>query len=293
MRTRFDAFDAPWKTLRFALRRSAPFIKSHTCSTQLGSGCPCKPIPRNREDKIVSLPTSPVTQKPIRERIFVHIIESPKPKDLLDRRTEGLVLSEALRLAQIKRTYNLAVSKDAFLDSMVDRLIAAIHEHNRIPILHLSVHGNEEQIALTDDHRFSWEGLRPMLVPINKAMGGNLLVCLSTCSGASGQRMAMREKGEHPFTAIVGNYEDARWDDSAVAFVTFYHRLFKGATLEEAVEAMKVASGDKNFTVRRADDIQKGWIEYINREKAPDLARRIEEIPPLATGGEPSPPTPG
>ena len=103
----------------------------------------------------------------------------------------------------------------------------------------------------------------------------------------------MREKGEHPFFAIVGNYEDARWDDSAVAFVTFYHRLFKGATLEEAVDAMRMASGDKNFTVRRAKDIQKSWIEYINRETAPDLARRMEDIPPPTTGSQPPPQSAG
>jgi hypothetical protein len=54
---------------------------------------------------------------------FVHIVESPSPADLLDSRTEGKVLSEALDLAGIKRFYNLATNEEMFKKAIWDRLI--------------------------------------------------------------------------------------------------------------------------------------------------------------------------
>jgi hypothetical protein len=40
---------------------------------------------------------------------------------------------------------------------------------------------------------------------------------------------------------------DAYWSDNVVAFITFYHHLSKGTSIEEAVEGMKVAAGSPDY----------------------------------------------
>ena len=80
---------------------------------------------------------------------FVHIIKSPSSIDLLDGRTEGRVLSEALHLTEIPHWYSLAADRTMLLEALGPRLAAAWHQWRRFPILHLSMHGDAQGIALT------------------------------------------------------------------------------------------------------------------------------------------------
>lgn len=51
----------------------------------------------------------------------------------------------------------------------------------------------------------------------------------------------------HPFFALVGHSGELHWNDAAVAYITLYHRLSKGASLEEAISAMRAAAGEIGF----------------------------------------------
>ena len=90
--------------------------------------------------------------------------------------------------------------------------------------------------------------------------------------------MAMYENEPLPFYALVGHPEKAAWDDSAIAFVTFYHRLSKAAELPDAVVAMKAASGDDRFLFTLGPDVQQQFTEYLKKKRLDDflaaLARR-------------------
>lgn len=211
------------------------------------------------------------------DRFFVHVVESPSSEDLLDGRTEGRVLLEALGLSGVPATYNLVTSRSTLNEALGKRLADAMGLWRRFPILHFSLHGNADGVALTDREFIPWHDLREELLPINQATRGGLIVCLSSCFGASGCRMAMYENQPLPFLALVGHPESALLSDAAVGFVAFYHRLRKGASVFDAAEAMKIASGDQSFGVRTGTAIQEDYTSYLTRQRLEEQRQAILE----------------
>lgn len=200
---------------------------------------------------------------------FVHMVESPSDIDLLDGRTEGRSLSEFLKLAQIESSYSLATSKPMFIEALTTRLEAAIKEHApKKPIVHLSMHGNKSGIGFTNGDFVSWHELQEILRPVFEWMDGNLLVCLSSCSGYYGCQMAMYEDETQPFGALVGNTGETSWAEAAVGFVTFYHQFFRTADVAASVEAMKVASGSRTFFVENGHVTKARWIASMNEKQS-------------------------
>ena len=194
---------------------------------------------------------------------FVYIVESPSPEDLLHSRTEGRVLSEALDLAGIKRFYNLAANEEMFKKAIWDRLVERWKTVPHLsPIIHISMHGNEDGIQFTDGRFMEWARLRGALKHLTEALEGGLLICMSSCFGASGCRMAMHSDADHPFWALVGHDGSASWTDAAVGYVTFYHLFFKGAPLKKCVDAMRTASGDSGFMSFQGRHVKKDWANW-------------------------------
>jgi hypothetical protein len=176
-------------------------------------------------------------------QLTLGIVESPSPDDIFYGQTEGSVLRETLRNAAFPVSYNIAVNQFKLSDALT-LFRQQSQSPGVLPILHLSMHGNEEGVKLTDGAFLHWQQLRHLLLPISK---GKLLLCMSSCYGFSGCRMAMFADRLSPFLAIVGHRGKANLNDLAMGYSAFYHRLFKGALLPTAFEAMKQASGDINF----------------------------------------------
>ena len=207
---------------------------------------------------------------------FVFMVESPSGNDLLYGRTEGKTLFEALKLSGTPGWYSLVTDKETFYTALRERIFDALRAFpNEPPILHFSMHGSTEGLALTNGEFISWFELKTALAPLNNALPNGLLICMSSCFGISGQRMAMHTDADKPFWALVGNCESAQWSDAAVAFVTFYHRLFKGAALDTAVSAMRIASGDDNFMIYEGAKVRQAWFEYLEKTRPQNLLEAL------------------
>jgi hypothetical protein len=196
-------------------------------------------------------------------RPFVQVIESPSPDDIFDGRTEGRLLCEALTLAGIRSRYRVATNRTTFERAMHEDIGAAMVERRSFPIIHISAHGDEDGIGLTDGTRYEWPELQEHLTDINTTLRGGLLVAMSSCFGVNGCYMAMHDDGPLPFWGIAGHSGTALWSDSAIAFVAFYHRMFKGASVEEAQAAMRAASGDTQFHILKAADARQAWLQVV------------------------------
>jgi hypothetical protein len=214
-----------------------------------------------------------------RIRFFVFVIESPSPVDLYHRRSEGEIILQALNLNQIDCIVKTAVNFEAFeaclkigLKESMDFLT------DKLPILHISAHGNSNGLQLSSGETIDWSNLRQLLAPINQALNNNLLVCLSCCEGYSGTRMAMFVEDQgYPFYGIVANSENPVWSETAVAYLTFYHLVAKGEDLVDAVNAMRIASGNKYFFFETAEDARKGFLDYLNKTDPQQVRNRLEQ----------------
>lgn len=211
-------------------------------------------------------------------KFFVYIVESPSAPDLYHSRSEGARLAETLKLDHITCITRTAINKEAFLAALYVGLPEAMKECEGLhPILHLSLHGSAKGVQLSSGDVIDWNELRELLVPINRSLAEDLILCMSACEGYNACRMAMRDGDEpHPYLVMVGNHGSPTWSDTAVAYLTFYHLLAKGHTINEAVDAMGVSSGDLRWIVETAEEAKQGFLNFLNERSSQDAIQQLE-----------------
>jgi len=213
-----------------------------------------------------------------RLKFFVFIVESPSAVDLYQGRSEGKIIQQAVNLNQIPCLVKTAINFEIFQGALKVGLKEALNIFEGMaPILHISVHGHQDGIELSSGELVNWVTLKGLLRPLNEALDNNLIVCLSSCNGYSGVRMAMSTENEpFPYFAIVANGEKPLWSDTAVAYSTFYHLLAKGEYITTAVEGMRVASGNNSFWSETAEGARQSYLEYIKSIKTENVQQRLE-----------------
>lgn len=215
-----------------------------------------------------------------RIRFFVFVIESPSAPDLYHRRSEGDIVRQAVELNGIRCVVKTAISLTAFdacLKLGLSEAMASLPGY--IPLLHISAHGDINGIQLSDGHVMPWAELKDHLRPVNAALGGSLVVCMSSCEGYSGIKMAMHpEESDLPYFALIGCGTQPTWGETAVAYATFYHQLCRGEYIAEAVSAMRVASGNQQFFLEHAEQSRKAYLNYISTVDPARAQANLESI---------------
>ena len=188
---------------------------------------------------------------------FVYIIESPSKYNLLEGTMEGKALLESLCLAKIPTSYNLVIDREMLKISLTSKLIKECQNSgDKLPLLHLSMHGNEEGIELSNKDFVSWQELWELIAPLSNYMKGGLIICMSTCHGSYGSYMANFENHNLTYASLIGNISTTNWADAAVAYITFYHLYFKELSIDKCVETMKAASGDDGFRLHWGNEVR-------------------------------------
>ena len=109
-------------------------------------------------------------------KFFVYIVESPSAPDIYHGRSEGYLVSNAVRLDGIPSVTRTAINAEAFEAALRLGLPEAMKLHPDLtPVLHLSAHGSTDGIQLSSGETLSWQDLKALLVPINTSLG-NMLV---------------------------------------------------------------------------------------------------------------------
>ncbi|MFA6958872.1 MAG: hypothetical protein WC538_23620 [Thermoanaerobaculia bacterium] len=218
----------------------------------------------------------------------VFIIESVQPDDLLVGRTEGRLLQAGLALIGLQCEYRLAVDPST-LGKSIGQFLRHAQASESFPILHLSVHGNEDGIVLTSGVHFDWQSLRELLLPVNRVLGGNLFLSLSACHGASGCQMAMSTETDLPYRGLLSHFGPVGFADAAVAYTVFYHRLAMDARFDGAITSMRAAVDDQNFALLQGDETQKLFQTKFKRAIA-EIQAAEQQVQARAEAAEP--PTP-
>jgi len=208
---------------------------------------------------------------------FVHIIESPSPDDFLLKRTEGQILVHMLQLMNIPCGYFIAVNDEMFKKAVYEGLPAALESDSSIPIIHISANGNADGIALTNGDIINWYDLTKILNPINNEYDNLLILCMSSCRGYAGCKMAITND-DVPFFAIIGHRDNPEWSDTALGFCTFYKNLSKGHSISDSVNAMRASVSDDRFSCEFGDDIKQGWLEYLHKKKKEKLQMATQNL---------------
>ena len=205
------------------------------------------------------------------DKFYVHIVESPAPYELLDGITEGKALCSFLDIADIPYLYNLVVDLDHFKKAMTDRVSEGIKKFQKAPILHISTHGGQEGIQLTNQYDttyyLSWSNLAEYLLPIHESLGRNLGVCMSCCGGSHGTQMAeVTLSNLVPFRWIIGTSTKIKVPDAALAYSIFYRRLYGGVYGKDLLNAVRAGSGINEFGMWESKPIQENYLQNIRQQ---------------------------
>lgn len=213
-------------------------------------------------------------------KFFVYIVESPSAPDIYHGRSEGYLVANAVRLDGIPSVTRTAINAEAFEAALRLGLPEAMKLHPDLtPILHLSAHGSTEGIQLSSGQTLTWQDLKELLMPINASLGNMLVLCMSACDGYSACRMAKQETDSpHPYFAMIGSYAKPTWADTAVAYSAFYHRLSKGHTLCDAVQAMAAASGNDSWLLETAEESKRSFLEYLSTYNLSEARQELEAV---------------
>jgi len=90
---------------------------------------------------------------------------------------EGKALLESLRLAEIPCSHNLVIDREMLKISLTSKLNQECQRLGKLPLLHLSMHGNADGISLSNKDFVSWQELWGLLTPISDYMQGGLIIC--------------------------------------------------------------------------------------------------------------------
>lgn len=213
-------------------------------------------------------------------KFFVFVIESPSAVDLYHRRSEGDIIRQAVELNGIKCIVKTAINLQSFEACLKIGLSEAMSQMpGFLPLLHISAHGNAQGIQLSDGTVIEWAQLKDHLHPVNQALGGSLVVCMSSCEGYAGTRMAMHiHEPSPPYFALVGCSAKPTWGETAVAYATLYHQLWRGEHIAVAVQAMCTASGNNQFFLEHANNTRQNYIQYLNTINPANAQENLEQI---------------
>src|SRR5919106_5159386 len=98
-------------------------------------------------------------------RFFVFIVESPSAADLYHKRSESDLLRKVLELEGIPSVARVAISRQALYAALTVGIAEEMKTvEDRIPIIHISAHGNANGIQLSTGEVVEWDELRRLLL---------------------------------------------------------------------------------------------------------------------------------
>ncbi|WP_155724811.1 hypothetical protein [Stutzerimonas stutzeri] len=209
---------------------------------------------------------------------FVFIVDSPSAEDLYGGYTIGMALRDALIAVKIPCEYKLTTDAQRFYTALNQGLHEAVVKRqtwpqtNAYPLLHLCMHGNTSGVAFTDGNLIGWSQLRQLLSAHDAIKGHPPFVCMASCNGFDAVHMA--SASDTPFSFLVGNTQIVGQSDLTVGYLAFYHQLvYRNANVEQAVIAMRAASGNHNFVYQTGEQVRNYKIqEMLNSWSIPSGA---------------------
>ena len=188
----------------------------------------------------------------------VLILESPNAEDFYIDRLDGRAARDVLKLENTQVQYRVALDRQ--------QLIRGVKEATdlQFDVLHLSCHGNDVGIQLSDMSDIDWLGLAALLDVF--ATPQRILV-MSSCAGGSVDLTKALVKQNTIFGWVFGAAGDIGFTDSCLAWSILY-RLIEtldgpcdATTAQRAVSAIN-ALVEGNFLYRRWDTSLSRYLVY-------------------------------
>jgi hypothetical protein len=201
----------------------------------------------------------------------VLIVESSTPKDFFSEELDGPLTHHLTKLLGInsKLVYGL---NELHLKKAV-----ALAAKDRCDVLHISCHGREAGITLTDKGKVDW----PMFVEMfteNRCAPKALV--MSSCWGAADGLADEFEKVRYRPNIIFGSTDPRYYNEYAVAWTILYNAFSNdGVHRTVAREALRAicAVAHRNFRYLRWHDEKKAYVQYPGEGRRYEIVERVKK----------------
>ena len=225
--------------------------------------------------------------------IKLYAIESVSPSDRMDGRSESNRLKEyitsvinARGTTHFQHDFADVLDKTQFNERMakIELDISGEMENNDVlPFLHISCHGTTDHLKLTNGEIF-WDDLTKLIRPLTVRCTGNLVLCISACSGISASSVGGNP--EFPLKClIIGPKGRPTWDQCYDGFSLLYESIISSESVPDRIdrnEAEKLVLG-MNRKLNQDDLFQHIYLDE-HTEKIIAILKQ-NDIEPATTVG--------
>lgn len=165
-------------------------------------------------------------------------------------------------------------TRQALFDALEQAKVDAVRT-NRVPLIHIECHGNDDGLKLANDDFVFWEPLSAALASLNATTRLNLFVSVAACFGAhlSSQFQPLKRA---PVSVCLSTTKTAYPDELLGGFRTFYQKLLSTADAGQAISALKEinVATDQSFYLGEATDFfVRTYKAYLTRFCTPENYR--------------------
>jgi hypothetical protein len=189
------------------------------------------------------------------------IVEASYPEDFYSERLDGQMMERLTKLLHIESRLVYAMDRKHLAKAI------ALAKQDDYDVVHLSCHGADAGIAVTDRTNIDW----PEFVQLFKARRYSpRALVMSTCCGAtSGLAQEFEKKGARP-EIIFGSTDERDFNEYAVAWTILYDRFRRdGVERNVAQDALRDISAvvHPSFRYLRWDDERGAYRPYPGKEQ--------------------------
>lgn len=200
----------------------------------------------------------------------VLIIESSYPEDFYNEQLDGLVTLHLTKLLRINAKLVYALDKSHFSKAI------ALAAKGNYDVLHLSCHGDDVGIAVTDNKSLDWPDLAQLFY--RHGYKPSALVMSACCGASDGLREAFAAVSTRP-DIIFGTTDARDYNEYALAWTILYNKFkAEGVDRDVAQQALKEihATGGSTFRYLRWD----GTSRYYRNFPFTGKSYQVKEFTP-------------
>ncbi len=190
--------------------------------------------------------------------VAVFIAESNSRDDFYEGRLDGFAANEVLKVRRARTAYRVVLSPDLLMRALNDAA------EGGFDVFHLSCHGNDDGIALSDGSDVPWMALADWLKVFSSE---RKIIVMSSCLGGHVGFSKALTKKKTKFKVLFGSTASRgiSFSESCIAWSILYNELLDGgvgiATLRTAVDKMNLVIPGE-FVYRRWVDSRGVYLRY-------------------------------
>ncbi len=204
----------------------------------------------------------------------VYIVESPSYDDYISERSEGVILCKSLKMMGINSVYFPVFTMEGFKFALnkIKILPEDMPDEGevKLPVLHISAHGNRDCFALTNDETVNWKMFREILIPVNESCFQLLTVSMSVCRGYNAIKATHTTDNDTlPYLYIIGPTNNTPWVEAMLAFQVFYYNF--SHLFDEDLKALKTkldaVAPQSDFQIVDGEEAKEKYIKLMEKIK--------------------------